>query len=230
MSTSPPADLDDLPCGLLRVTDDGRILAMNATLRTLTGAGGAEESSARIEALLTPAAKIYYQVSLFPGLRLAGAMDEIYLTLRHANGQEIPVLVNLRRRAAEQWSDWVVVRIEQRGRWEAELLQAKRMAEEAGQASARKSEELNAAKQELERTLAELKESNWLLRKAAEVLPTCMYCKRVKGDQARWQSAIEYLKTNEIFLSHGCCPDCTVKLYADMGLDPDDLEKPPVQS
>lgn len=227
-AAAPEGGFDDLPCGWLRVADDGRILAMNAMLRALTGASAASEAILQIEALLTPAAKIYYQVSLFPGLRLGGAMDEIYLTLRHADGGEVPVLVNARRRPAERCSDWAVVRIEQRGRWEAELLLAKRTAEEASRASAQKSEELGVAKRELERTLAELKESNWMLRKAAEVLPTCMYCNRVKGDQARWQSAIEYLKTNEIFLSHGCCPDCTAKLLADLGLDPEDGKNLPV--
>lgn len=226
----PEAGLDAVPCGWLRVADDGRILAMNAALRALTGAAVAGAGPEQIEALLMPASKIYYQVSLFPGLRLAGALDEIYLTLRRADGGEIPVLVNVRRREAEGVSDWAVVRIEQRGRWEAELVQAKRIAEEESRASARKSEELGAAKRELERTLAELKESNWMLRKAAEVLPTCMYCSRVKGDQARWQSAIEYLKKNAIFLSHGCCPDCTGKFYADMGLGPDGEVKPPAQS
>ncbi len=219
-AASPEAGFDDVPCGWLRVADDGRILAMNATLRVMTGTVTAADATLQIEALLTPAARIYYQVSLFPGLRLAGVMDEIYLTLRNGVGGEIPVLVNARRREAERCSDWALVRIEQRGRWEAELLQARRTAEEASRASALKSEELGAAKRELERTLAELKESNWMLRKAAEVLPTCMYCSRVKGDQARWQSAIEYLKTNAIFLSHGCCPDCTSKFMADLGLDP----------
>lgn len=219
---TPEAGLDDVPCGWFRVADDGRILAMNATFRALTGVAVAADETLRIEALLTSAAKIYYQVSLFPSLRLAGVMDEIYLTLRHADGGEIPVLVNARRREAERCSDWAVVRIEQRGRWEAEVLQAKRIAEEASRASAQKSEELGAAKRELERTLAELKESNWMLRKAAEVLPTCMYCSRVKGDQAQWQSAIDYLKKNAVFLSHGCCPDCTSKFLADLGLDPED--------
>ncbi len=225
MSATSPAgtELDAVPCGWLRVADDGRILATNATLRALTGAAA---GPTQIETLLTPASRIYYQVSLFPSLRLTGAMDEIYLTLRHADGGEIPVLLNMRRRADEGCSDWAVVRIEQRGRWEAELLHAKRIAEDESRASARKSEELSAAKQELESTLAELKESNWMLRKAAEVLPTCMYCHRVKGDRAQWQSAIEYLKTNAIFLSHGCCPDCTARFFADFGLDPDDKKIP----
>mgnify|MGYP002130617054 CR=1 FL=1 len=121
MSPAAPAmGPDDVPCGWLRVGDDGRILAMNAGLRALTGPAVGGAGPGQIEALLTPASKIYYQVSLFPGLRLAGAMDEIYLTLRHADGGEIPVLVNVRRRAAEGCSDWAVVRIEQRGRWEAE--------------------------------------------------------------------------------------------------------------
>lgn len=198
---------DFAPCGLMRVAEDGRILAMNATLRALLGIPAGTADYTHIDPMLTPAARIFYQVSLVPTLRLAGVLDEIYLTLLDRRGGEIPVLINVRRRAEGASSDWAVVRIEQRGRWEAELLQAKRRAEESAS--------------KLERALAELKESNWLLRKAAEVLPTCMYCHRVKGDQAQWESAIKYLEKNEVFISHGCCPQCTPKLLADMGLKPD---------
>lgn len=198
---------DFVPCGLMRVAEDGRIMVMNATLRAMLGIPAGSADYTHIDPLLTPASRIFYQMNFVPILRLAGALDEIYLTFLDRGGGEIPVLINARRRGDGAASDWVVVRMEQRGWWEAELLQAKRRAEQATE--------------KLERALAELKESNWLLRKAAEVLPTCMYCHRVKGDQAQWESALKYLEKNEVYISHGCCPACAPKLFADMGLKPD---------
>jgi len=228
MSMTLDAKLDHAPCGFLVVADDGRLMEINATLCRWLGVVREDVRLVHVDQVLGLATRLYYQINLFPMLRMSGAVEEVYLTLRNGQGMEVPMLMNAIRRADEQMSEWIVVRVEQRGRWEEELLQAKRTAEEASRASAQKSEELGAAKRELERTLAELKESNWMLRKAAEVLPTCMYCNRIKGDQARWQSAIEYLKKNEVFLSHGCCPDCTAKLLADLGLDPEDGKNLPV--
>ena len=67
---------------------------------------------------------------------------------------------------------------------------------------------LRKAKQDLEKSLADLNESHWHLRKIQETLPICMYCGKVKTGDARWQGVVEYLKANSLFLSHGCCPDC----------------------
>ena len=208
--------LDYAPCGFLVVADDGRLMEINATL---CGWLGVERDNVRlghVDKVMTVATRTYYQISLFPELRMGRAVEEVFVTLRRENGDAVPVLLNAVRRAEEQVSEWVVVRIEQRGRWEEEVLQAKRTAERAN-------EELGRAKKELEQTLAELKKSNWLLQKAAEVLPTCMYCERVKGDKAQWESALELLKRSSVFLSHGCCPDCMPRMLADFGLKPEDM-------
>jgi heme oxygenase (mycobilin-producing) len=71
---------------------------------------------------------------------------------------------------------------------------------------------LRQAKEHLEKTLAELNESHWHLRKIQETLPICMFCGKVKTGEARWQEVVEYLKTNSLFLSHGCCPSCSHQL------------------
>lgn len=61
--------------------------------------------------------------------------------------------------------------------------EAERRTEEAAQASAALAQAMEA-----------LTENNWMLRKVAEVLPTCM------------------------FLSHGCCPACTTQMHREMGV------------
>lgn len=215
--------LDHAPCGFLVVADDGRLMEINGTLCGWLGVGRDDVRLTHVDQVLSAATRTYYQVSLFPVLRLGGAVEEVYLTLRNGTGGDVPVLLNAIRRADEQASEWVVMRIEQRGRWEEEVLQAKRAAERAATEQARANEELGRAKLALEQSLAELKQSNWLLQKAAEVLPTCMYCERVKGDKARWESALELLKRSSVYLSHSCCPDCMPRMLADCGLTAEDL-------
>lgn len=50
------------------------------------------------------------------------------------------------------------------------------------------------------------------IRQLKELLPICMYCKRIRDDQDYWQQVENYLHhhTGSNF-SHGICPDCFAK-------------------
>ena len=72
----------------------------------------------------------------------------------------------------------------------------------------RRRQQLQVAKLDLQKTLDDLHESYWHLRKIQEVLPICMSCGKVKTGEARWQEVVDYLKENSLFLSHGLCPGC----------------------
>ena len=61
----------------------------------------------------------------------------------------------------------------------------------------------------LEKARAELDRSYWHLKKIQESVPICMGCSRIKTDDLKWQNLVEYLKENQIFLSHGYCPACS---------------------
>lgn len=80
----------------------------------------------------------------------------------------------------------------------------------------RKSRELERLNRELSRTLDDLRTSYWHLQKIQEVLPVCMSCGQVKGDGAKWEPVVDYLKTNDIFVSHGYCPACFDRLMTEM--------------
>lgn len=69
---------------------------------------------------------------------------------------------------------------------------------------------------ELEAALAEIDRSYWHLKKIQEVLPICMDCGRVKTGEASWESVVDYLKKNSLFLSHGYCPECADRARAAM--------------
>ena len=88
--------------------------------------------------------------------------------------------------------------------------------------NARQNKELTATKRELEHALADLSDSHWHLKKLQEVLPLCMECGKVKSG-ARWESVVQYLKENALFLSHGYCPDCLARKAKEWGVPPEAL-------
>lgn len=73
----------------------------------------------------------------------------------------------------------------------------------------RRNRELETARRELAETLEELENSYWHLRKIQEHIPLCMRCGKMKADGSEWKSLAEYLRSHDILVSHGYCPECT---------------------
>jgi PAS domain S-box-containing protein len=132
--------MDDLlntaPCGFLSFADDGRVRLVNETLLGLLGYGRDELVGRHVESLMPVASRIFYQTHLFPLLRLHGRVEEVYFSLRTKGGLEVPVLVNAARgeREGVVVNDCVLMHVHQRDRYEDEILEAKRAAEEATRA------------------------------------------------------------------------------------------------
>lgn len=126
--------LDTAPCGFLSFSDDGTIVLANATLAAMVGHDTLSGQS--IEKILSVGGRIFYQTHLFPLLKLHGAVDEVYLTLRTKVGSELPVLVNAVRHERDGAAvyDCVIFSVRQRGQFEHELLKAKKAAEDAARA------------------------------------------------------------------------------------------------
>jgi anti-anti-sigma regulatory factor len=137
--------LDNAPCGFLAFADDGTILAVNATLLGWLGRDASDLAGRHVEALFPPGGRIFYQTHFFPLLRLHGRAEEIYLSLRGATGDDVPVLVNAARRERDgsQVNECVFVQMRQRRRFEDEILAAKREAEEANRVKDALIEELS---------------------------------------------------------------------------------------
>jgi len=50
------------------------------------------------------------------------------------------------------------------------------------------------------------------------ILPTCMYCKKIRDENQTWVSIEQYVtKRSDAEFSHGICPDCFTKASAQMG-------------
>jgi PAS domain S-box-containing protein len=125
--------LDSAPCGFLSFSDDGVIIAANKTLLAWLGYSPDAVTGKHIETLLPIASRIFYQTHFFPLLKLTGNVEEVYFAIRTAEGGELPVLVNALRRERNQTAvnDCVFIVVRQRSQFEDEILNARRMAEEA---------------------------------------------------------------------------------------------------
>ena len=131
--------LDSAPCGFITVADDGTMLEVNATLASLLGYTRVELQGWHLQKILPPGGRIFYQTHVFPMLRMHGAVDELYVALRTRDGESIPMLTNgaRRERAGTFVNDFVFVRMIQRNEYEAQLLEARRLAEQASAAKAK---------------------------------------------------------------------------------------------
>lgn len=77
--------------------------------------------------------------------------------------------------------------------------------------------ELVAKKSELSAANLELKNALEKIKTLHGLLPICSYCKKIRNDEGAWQQMEVYIRdhSNANF-SHGICPDCLSKLYADI--------------
>ncbi len=167
--------LDAAPCGFLRFADNGTILAANATLHAWLGYAPGSLVGQRFEALLSPSGRVFYHTYVFPLIKHHGEVEELYLTLRDTQGNDMPVLLNAARRthAGVQAYSCVLTPMRQRGRYEGELLQARHVAQAAiaAETSARAAlaeERAQLAEHVAERT-ADLSAANAALARAARL-------------------------------------------------------------
>jgi two-component system, response regulator PdtaR len=69
---------------------------------------------------------------------------------------------------------------------------------------------------ELRRLNEELRMALASVKRLSGLLPICASCKKIRDDKGYWQSVEAYLiERTDAQFSHGCCPECTKKLYPD---------------
>jgi PAS domain S-box-containing protein len=133
------ADLRDLfenaPCGYVIAGEGGRILLVNQTLAAWLEREAEELVGRRFSDLLNIAGKIYYETHFAPLLRMQGFFHEVALDFARPGREALPVLVNAVERTApdsgERFTRITVFNASDRRRYERELLEARRAAEEA---------------------------------------------------------------------------------------------------
>ena len=141
MNAPPPAAdalYEHAACGLLATDADGLILHANGTLHAWLGMeAGALAGKVRFCDLLSVGARLFHHTRCAPLLQLQDAVSEVQLDLLTPDARRIPVLVNIvRRRDGDTTIDhWAVFRSSQRHAYEHALLDARKVAEEALEAS-----------------------------------------------------------------------------------------------
>jgi serine/threonine-protein kinase RsbW len=170
----PQESIEDLyehaPCSYLSTLLDGRIIRVNQTFLKWTGYDrDALLSGRRLQDLLTPGGRIFHQTHVELILRVEGSAREIAAEIRRADGSVLPVLLNATRRDVPSPSGpvplvrFTLLDATERRRYEKELLEARRRAEEV----LRK------------------------VRTLEGLLPMCAWCRRVRSDQGYWQKLEE---------------------------------------
>jgi PAS domain S-box-containing protein len=131
--------LDTLPAGYVSFLDDGTLTEVNTTLAALLGYARIELLGWHVQKLLPAGARIFHQTHVFPMLKMHGRAEEIYLTLQTKDGKSIPMLMNAVRREREGVfvSECVFMRMIQRNEFEDQLVQARRIAEQANASKAK---------------------------------------------------------------------------------------------
>jgi CheY-like chemotaxis protein len=77
--------------------------------------------------------------------------------------------------------------------------------------------ELQVYREQLERTVAELRTAISEVKTLQALLPVCASCKRIRDDQGYWSAVDTYVVSQGLgAVTHGICPECIRKLYPNL--------------
>jgi signal transduction histidine kinase len=122
--------------GCILLTEDGLVLRVNPTVARWLEYSGEELTGRSVHVLLGPGGQFFWQSQILPMLKLKGLLEEVYLRMRLKSGASVPVLANLGYVSIDGMNsiELSFFRITQRGQLEDELLQSKKLAEQASDA------------------------------------------------------------------------------------------------
>lgn len=125
--------LNVLPCGYVSFNDSGIITNCNNIVEDWIGLPREHLAGKSIENIFTLATRIFYNTHFFPLVKLHSHASEVFLSLKNKNDHDIPVLANAHRILHGDTSiiHCIFIRVEQRKKFEQELLDARRRAENA---------------------------------------------------------------------------------------------------
>lgn len=125
--------INDIPCIYFSAGADHLITGVNGTLCRYLQYTEAELIGKKMESIFTLATRIFQQTHLYPLLQMQGIADEIYITLRTRNGDDVPVLINAERREVDGQVSFhfAGIAVTKRKKFEEEIIAAKKAAEKA---------------------------------------------------------------------------------------------------
>lgn len=123
--------IDNAPCGFLTLTKDGIIQSINRTLlEILQWPSPKLLIGNHFNVVLPNSAQIFIQLYFFPLIKSKHYVEEMYVSLLTKNGAEIPVLLNASLQKSNEII-CVIVPMHNRNAFEDEIINAKKMAENA---------------------------------------------------------------------------------------------------
>ncbi len=76
---------------------------------------------------------------------------------------------------------------------------------------------LRSLQQQMEKKNSELQKALDEIKILRGILPICASCKKIRNDDGYWEQIESYIGDHsEVEFSHGCCEECTHKLYPDL--------------
>ncbi|GAB3176274.1 PAS domain-containing sensor histidine kinase [Telluribacter humicola] len=157
--------LDQAPGGIFSFTDDNLLQDVNESFCDMLEYSKEELHAHAIEKVFSLSARIFYQTHFFLMLKMHGKAEEIFLNLKAKSGDQVPVLLNARRieQNGMPLNVCVCICVPNRGKYEAEILEAKKIAEKALNENTelvKAKAELQKQAEELDHMLQELQERN----------------------------------------------------------------------
>jgi len=125
--------LEHAPCGILCFDDQGIVRYANRSVHAWVESEPGTLVGTRLDAILSPASRVFHSTHFFPLLKLHGLAEEVHFTLRAPSGIDIPVLVSATRHTEgeEPLNVCGLMTMRRRMEFETALLQARRAAENA---------------------------------------------------------------------------------------------------
>lgn len=124
---------DNAACGLVVTAANGVILRANHTFCLWVGREAAElVGQVKLQELLTMGGRIFHQTHWAPLLDIQGSVSEVKLEVLRRDGRAVPMVFNAVRRSNSDatWYEVAAFIAEDRHKYEKELLQARKRAEE----------------------------------------------------------------------------------------------------
>ena len=153
----PQALFEEAPCGLVVTTEDGRILRANAMFSLWIGFSEQELCNRRFQDLLTMGGRIFHQTHWAPLMKLQGSVAEVKLELVHRERRTFTVLLNGVRRECPNGvqHELALFTINDRDKYERELLKARKLAEDLLRQKSAAEADLRLAQAELSKAFDE---------------------------------------------------------------------------
>ena len=139
--------IDTAPCGFIAFGDDGVVLDVNRTLLDTLGYAYDDVVGQHVDRLMNVGSRIFYQTHWFPLLRLHGRAEEVYLVFRSKTGADVGML-SYASRNGERY-ECIFVHVRERAKYEDQLLQARRKAEEYSRMLEEQAAELEMQQEQL---------------------------------------------------------------------------------